>query len=108
MRGAWIRWCSRGTVFHLLALQCPGEGPQCPVRRQVPVGFEFRTRSRWRVDGAGVSPAVPHAREAVGVNSTFGGAAHGRRDQVRVVAEVGEFNAVQCLFHLDPISAEAR
>ncbi|WP_371236964.1 DUF4839 domain-containing protein [Streptomyces pimonensis] len=42
------------------------------------------------------------------MNSTFGGAAHGRRDQVRVVAEVGEFNAVQCLFHLDPISAEAR
>lgn len=29
-------------------------------------------------------------------------------DTFRFVAEVGEFNAVQCLFHLDPLSTEIR
>ncbi|MEU6524193.1 DUF4839 domain-containing protein [Streptomyces sp. NPDC046924] len=29
-------------------------------------------------------------------------------DKFRFVAEVGEFNAVQCLFHLDPVSTETR
>ncbi|WP_228678959.1 DUF4839 domain-containing protein [Streptomyces pseudogriseolus] len=29
-------------------------------------------------------------------------------DTFRFVAEVGEFNAVQCLFHFDPLSTEIR
>ncbi|GAA2257053.1 hypothetical protein GCM10010415_17950 [Streptomyces atrovirens] len=32
----------------------------------------------------------------------------GAGDKFRFIAEVGEFNAVQCLFHLDPISTETR
>ncbi|MFC8389817.1 MULTISPECIES: DUF4839 domain-containing protein [unclassified Streptomyces] len=35
-------------------------------------------------------------------------AAVGAGDKFRFIAEVGEFNAVQCLFHLDPISTETR
>lgn len=32
----------------------------------------------------------------------------GEGDRFRFVAEVGEFNAAQCLFHLEPVSTEAR
>lgn len=32
----------------------------------------------------------------------------GEGDTFRFVAEVGEFNAVQCLFSLDPVSTEVR
>ncbi|MFF8881855.1 DUF4839 domain-containing protein [Streptomyces flaveolus] len=35
-------------------------------------------------------------------------AAIGAGDTFRFVAEVGDFNAVQCLFHLDPVSTETR
>ncbi|MEU2447313.1 DUF4839 domain-containing protein [Streptomyces althioticus] len=35
-------------------------------------------------------------------------AAIGVGDKFRFVAEVGDFNAVQCLFHLDPVSTETR